>query len=52
VLSRGYAMALREEQPLTTVEQVAVGETVTIRLSDGQLDCTVTDVKAEKKEEA
>ncbi len=52
VLSRGYAMALREEQPLTTVKQVAVGETVKIRLADGQLDCAVTDVKADMKEDA
>ncbi|MBE6757262.1 MAG: exodeoxyribonuclease VII large subunit [Ruminococcaceae bacterium] len=50
VLSRGYAMALREGQPLTTVEQVAVGETVKIRLADGRLDCTVTDRTVEKKE--
>ncbi len=52
VLSRGYAMALREELPLTTVEQVTTGEMVKIRLSDGQLDCTVIDIKADVKEDA
>ena len=44
VLSRGYAMALRENHPLTSVEQVAAGDTLTMRLADGTVDCTVTDV--------
>lgn len=44
VLSRGYAMALREDHPLTSVEQVAAGDTLTMRLADGRVDCTVTDV--------
>ncbi len=44
VLSRGYAMALREQEPLIKVEQVAVGDAVRVRLSDGQFACTVTDI--------
>ena len=45
VLSRGYAMAMHGGQPLTSVGQAVVGETLNIRLADGQVDCTVTDVK-------
>ena len=47
VLSRGYAMALQNEHPLTSVEQVQEGDTLTMRLADGTVDCAVTGVNKE-----
>ncbi|MBO5796761.1 MAG: exodeoxyribonuclease VII large subunit, partial [Clostridia bacterium] len=49
VLSRGYAMAIREDHPLTSVEQVAVGDTLSVRLADGAVDCTVTHVAKQQE---
>ena len=42
VLGRGYAMAQDEEgQIITSVHSVELGERITLRVSDGQLGCTV-----------
>ncbi|MCC8182789.1 MAG: exodeoxyribonuclease VII large subunit, partial [Clostridiales bacterium] len=42
VLARGYSMAQnREGHILSSVSQVALGEEITLRLSDGRLNCTV-----------
>ncbi|MGN1002109.1 MAG: exodeoxyribonuclease VII large subunit [Oscillospiraceae bacterium] len=49
VLSRGYAIAENMEgQALRSVAQVSVGEAVSVRLSDGELACTVEE-KTERK---
>lgn len=45
VLSRGYAMALHEERPLTSVTQTAVGDALTLRLADGTLHCCVNEIE-------
>ena len=42
VLGRGYAMVQDEEgQIITSVHSVELGERITLRVSDGQLGCTV-----------
>ena len=41
VLSRGYALASKEGAVIRSVSQVAVGDTVQLRLNDGALACRV-----------
>lgn len=46
VLTRGYAMAQDERgQVIRSVTQVSAGDRLTVRLSDGSIDATVTDRK-------
>ena len=46
VLTRGYAMAQDEQgQVIRSVTQVSAGDRLTVRLSDGSIDATVTDRK-------
>lgn len=45
VLSRGYAMALRDGAPLTAAAQAAAGDELTMRFADGTVDCRVTGVQ-------
>ena len=46
VLTRGYAMAQREDGTVVrSVGQIAPGEQLTVSLSDGVLNTTVTDIK-------
>lgn len=50
VLTRGYAMAQTERgEVLRSVDQVALGERITISLSDGSLTAAVTEKKEEVK---
>ncbi len=41
VLSRGYAIATSKGKVLTNAKQVKKGDPVTVRLSEGQIDCEV-----------
>ena len=46
VLTRGYAMAQTEKgEVLKSVTQVEMGDTITVHLSDGRVDATVTNRK-------
>ncbi len=46
VLARGYSLAQNGEgRILSSVSQVALGEEITLRLSDGRLNCTVMNKK-------
>lgn len=49
VLSRGYALALQDACPLTSVSQVEPGDTLTLRLADGTLGCQVTDIETQQE---
>lgn len=43
VLSRGYLIALANgDKPLKSIQEVSVGQSVQLRLSDGTLGCTIT----------
>jgi len=42
VLSRGYAIATNKGKILTSAKQVRKGDPVTVRLSEGQIDCEVS----------
>ena len=41
VLNRGYAITTCAKQVISSVEQVEVGDTVSVRVSDGALSCQV-----------
>ncbi len=43
VLSRGYAIARREQTVITSVHDVTAGERLTLRVSDGEINCRVED---------
>ena len=46
VLGRGYAIARREDgKILSSVSQARAGDRLSLRLSDGSLDCEVTDIR-------
>ena len=47
VLTRGYAVALKEKELLKSIEQVAIGDPITVRLQDGTLRAAVADKKKE-----
>jgi exodeoxyribonuclease VII large subunit len=44
VLSRGYSVVESEDDVVETVEQVEVGDGLTVRLSDGDIEARVEDV--------
>ncbi len=44
VISRGYALVSKEESLLTSVSSVAIGDSIKIKLSDGQALATVTGI--------
>ncbi|ALI32885.1 exodeoxyribonuclease VII large subunit [Weissella cibaria] len=48
ILARGYSVVEHDTHILTTVDDVAVGDTVQIRLATGELDATVTAKESEK----
>ena len=48
VLSRGYALAEMEEQPVRSVKQVSVGDHLTLHFHDGVIGC-VTEYKKSRK---
>lgn len=41
VLTRGYAMATKDNHVVTTVEQVDTGDRISVRVSDGEISCQV-----------
>lgn len=45
VLDRGYAMALAGERIVKSVHDVALGETIALRLPDGAVRASVTEIK-------
>ncbi|AVO67437.1 exodeoxyribonuclease VII large subunit [Weissella cibaria] len=48
ILARGYSVVEHDTHILTTVDDVAVGDTVHIRLATGELEATVTAKESEK----
>ena len=42
VLARGYAIATSKGKVLTSARQVKKGDPVTVRLSEGEIDCEVS----------
>ena len=48
VLQRGYASVRREETPVTSVQELSVGDLLTLRMSDGSIESRVTALAAEK----
>lgn len=46
IIGRGYAMAKGEDgRVVSSVDGVAAGERLVVTLSDGELDCTVDDIR-------
>ena len=49
VLGRGYTIGYTADGGvLDSVTHVKVGDTVNLKLADGTVDCTVTDIREEK----
>lgn len=48
ILARGYSVVEHDTHILTTLDDVAVGDTVHIRLATGELEATVTAKESEK----
>lgn len=44
-LSRGYGIPSKEGRPIRSVTQVKPGDALTLRLSDGTLDCTIKGIE-------
>ena len=47
VIARGYAVATKNESPVTSVTQVAQGDTLSLQLTDGRVTCTVENTEKE-----
>lgn len=46
ILSRGYALVMDEEKKtMTSVKEISLDDTLTLYMRDGQVDCTVRDIK-------
>lgn len=45
VLSRGYALASKQNTVIHSAEQVAIGDTLSLQLSDGKVVCRVTETE-------
>ena len=50
ILSRGYAAAQKNGKVINSVEDVSNGDEITLRLSDGNLNCNVINVMKEKND--
>jgi exodeoxyribonuclease VII large subunit len=45
VLARGYALPMKNGAAVKSIRDVAAGDAITVRLSDGAVDCTVNGVE-------
>lgn len=45
VLGRGYAVVYKEEQAVSSVDVIERGDTVRVRMADGELLCSVEDIQ-------
>ncbi|KYG36021.1 exodeoxyribonuclease VII large subunit [Priestia endophytica] len=51
IMERGYSLVYNEEEKLVkSTKGVAKGETVTLRLKDGSIDCLVEDIRSGENE--
>jgi len=51
VMQRGYSLAYNEQRVLLkSIDQVQLGDRVSVRLSDGELDCQVWGMKGEQEQ--
>lgn len=48
VLSRGYAIAYREDRPIRSISEVSAGDTVQLKWSDGSARCEVLEALADQ----
>ena len=47
VLSRGFAVALKDEKPLRSVSEVKTGDRLSVKLKDGVIDCAAEKIRTE-----
>jgi exodeoxyribonuclease VII large subunit len=45
-LSRGYAIASKDEQVIRSIKDVEKGDAIKVRVQDGEVSCTVKTTKA------
>ena len=43
VLSRGFSMTYKCDKCVSSVKQISIGDSITVKLSDGDIKCIVTD---------
>jgi exodeoxyribonuclease VII large subunit len=43
VLSRGYALAFKENKIIKSVDVINIGDTITIKIKDGEIYCVTKD---------
>ncbi|RBW70609.1 exodeoxyribonuclease VII large subunit [Bacillus taeanensis] len=49
IMDRGYSLALKEDKLVKTIQDVQPGDTIQVRLKDGQLDCQVWGIEEGEK---
>jgi exodeoxyribonuclease VII large subunit len=49
IMDRGYSLAVKENQLIKTIEDVQPGDSIQVRLKDGQLDCQVWGIEEGEK---
>ena len=45
-LSRGYAIASKDEQVIRSIKDVEKGDAINVRVQDGEISCTVDTTKS------
>lgn len=48
-LVRGFGYISHEDRPVTTVEDVQIGDAVVMRIHDGEIDAAVTDIRKRRR---
>lgn len=44
-MARGFSVALKDDKCLTSSKEINVGDSISVRLYEGRVDCLVTDIK-------
>ncbi len=48
VMARGFTVALKKDECVTTIEKLSVGDNITLKFNDGNVDCLITNIKDNK----
>ena len=48
VFERGYCAAQKDGKLLNSIKDIGIGETLTVKLTDGELDCNVTERRSKE----
>ena len=45
IMARGFSVALKNDKCVTSVNTLSVGDSITVKLIDGSVDCSINDIK-------